>query len=191
MRFSFAIALAVAGITTAQSFAQTAWDQFFDDPNISDSICGVVNAENAELVVLSDTAQLMIVTQNDTILQDTFVDANNNVFFENQPTGFIEFFDDGDGFRSLWWVALNGQVVAIDPFTAAPSASTALPSEFTNVACDACEFVDLPPAEICDPVVGPDLPPIEIVLCGVMGDEVAASMLFFGVVGLKHVRRKR
>ena len=194
MRFTFTIAFAAAGFIATQSQAQTVWDQFSDDPNISTSICGVVNAENAELVVLSDTAQLMIVTQNDTILTDTFVDANNNVLFENQPAGFIEFFEDGDGFRTLWWVALNGQVVAIDPFTAAPSASSARPTDFTDVACDACEFVDAPPADVCEDG-GDDggivLPPIEINLCGTMGDEMAASMVFFGAIGLKRTNNRR
>lgn len=191
MRFTIAAAFIITTLLVSHASAQTAWDQFFDDTNISDSVCGVVNADNAQLVVLYDTAQLMIVTQNDTVLADTFVDADNNVFFENQPTGFVEFFDDGDGFRTLWWVALNGRVVTIDPFTAVPSATDFTPADFTDAPCDACEFVDLPPDGICDVVEPPDIPIIEINLCGTMGDEMSMSMIFFGVVGLRRMKKRK
>jgi len=55
------------------------------------SRCDLINAANADLVVLSDTAELMLVSTQDTILEDTFVDEDNNVFIGDQPVGFIDF----------------------------------------------------------------------------------------------------
>ena len=75
------------------------WDTFIDDA--SDSICDVVNAGNAQLVVLNTTRQFVIVTGSDVTLVDTFVDTNGLVFFEGEPAGVIGFALDGDGFRTL------------------------------------------------------------------------------------------
>ena len=47
------------------------WDTFVDP--LSSSACDVVNASNAELVVLSDTGQLVIVTGADVTLVDSLV----------------------------------------------------------------------------------------------------------------------
>ena len=118
------------------------WD-IFDDPN-SASTCDAVNASNVELVVLSDTGQLVIITGTDLVLTATFVDADGFVFFGGLPVGVIDFAEDGDGLRTLWWTSLNGTVVEVDLFTGEPSTTDLLPSDFHGVPCDACELWDDP-----------------------------------------------
>jgi len=182
--------------------AQTTWDVLEDFD--SDSVCGLVNAINAsnggpiELVILSDSGELMIVSRTDTILGGTFVDIDNFVFIDGQPSGVIEFATDGDGFRTVWWLALDGSVVEFDPFTAQVTPGVTFPEDFTNVACDACEFVDLPPAGICDTVPvdpGVDLPgviaPIIINACGAGASSALTLMMVgCGLVGLRRTGRR-
>ena len=160
------------------------WD-VFDDAS-SDSVCDVINAENAELVVLSDTGQLAIVTGRDVILEDTFVTAEGDVLYFGQPAGFITFETDGDGLRSLWWVSLTGQVVNVDGFTGEPAVTNLLPGDFVDVPCDACDFWDDP--TVCwepDPIV----PPVTINLCGT-NTALAMSMTLIGLVATGLVRRR-
>jgi hypothetical protein len=135
------------------------WELFLDTQ--STSACDVVNAENAELVVLSSTGQLVIVSETDVTLQDTFVDAQGFVFFEGEPAGTIAFADDGDGLRSIWWMTLTGNVVEVSPFSGQPSATDSVPSDFDDVPCDACEFWD--DRSLCET---PPPPPITLPLCG-------------------------
>jgi hypothetical protein len=115
------------------------WDVFSDAP-LSSSVCDLVNAGNMELVVLSDTGELMIVSGSGVILEDTFVDASWSVFFEGEFVGIIGFAEDGDGFRTLWWTTLTGEVVDLDEFTFEPLLSGLFPSDFVDVPCDACDF---------------------------------------------------
>jgi hypothetical protein len=125
------------------------WDVFED--TLSDSVCDVVNAANAELVVLSDTGQLVIVTGLDVTLEDTFVDLSGFVFFEGLPVGLIDFAEDGDGFRTLWWTSLTGRVVDVSGFTGEPAETELFPSDISGVPCDACDFWDDP--AVCGPTV--------------------------------------
>jgi hypothetical protein len=125
------------GVSQAQP-----WDAFTD--SLTGAQCDVINADNAELVVLGATGQLVIVTGQDVTLVDSFVDLDGNVTFEGAPAGFVSFVDDGDGFRTLWWTGLTGQVVALDPFTSVPFVSDFFPEEFFDVPCDACPLWDDP-----------------------------------------------
>ena len=134
-------ALFVFTVLPTLTHGQTApWD-VFEDP-ASPSVCDVINAANAELVVLHDTGQLVLITGTDVPLVDTILDEFDQVFFEGVPAGLISFQEDGDGFRTLWWTGLTGQVVDVDPFTGEPTATTLLPSDFFDVPCDACDFWD-------------------------------------------------
>jgi hypothetical protein len=189
MRLGVSVSVSVFLSAACVSLGQTAWDRF--DDGVSDSLCGIVNTLNDELVVLSDTGQLMLISRDDVILENSFVDQNGDVTFANDPAGFISFFDDGDGFRTLWWVALNGRVIQIDPLTATPSASDAFPEEFTDVLCDACDLVDFPPDGVCDAVdTGGGGPLITINLCGNgMGSILTMAMTFCGFLGLSSMRR--
>ncbi len=182
----FALAI---GVTVQAAHAQVDW-LFFED-TISTSRCDVINTLDSELVLLDGTFELMLVTGTDTILADTFVDEQNFVFFGDQPAGSIEFAEDSDGFRTLWWLTLNGRVVALDPFTAEPQPSDALPIDFTNVPCDACEFIDSPPSDICDFDDGIILDaPFNIDICGLgVGSNAFLAMTFCGFLGLRSTRR--
>ena len=113
MRLSFhlmihvTLAIAVAPmVTVAQSVP---WQVFQD---VTGETCEVVHAANADLVVLSSTGQLTIVTGQDITLQDTAVDTGGSVFFEGAEAGLISFQVDGDGVRTLWWTSLTGRVVS-------------------------------------------------------------------------------
>lgn len=173
--------------------AQVEWLLFEDTQ--STSLCDVVNSAANELVVLADTGQLMLVSRTDTVLADSLVDADNFVFFQGDLAGSIEFADDGDGFRTLWWLALDGHVVTIDALTAVPSVSDLFPEDVINVPCDACEFIDNPPAGVCTPAGGGGdvilgAPPINVDICGVgLGSSAMLLMTFFGFSGLRFLRR--
>jgi hypothetical protein len=152
----------------------------------------VVNAVSAdtglplELVILSDTAELMIVSRDDVILDGTFVDLDNNVFDSfGDPRGFITFAEDGDGFRTVWWLSLDGSVVELDPFTAEIFAGTTFPEDWIDVPCDACRFVDFPPAGVCDDAT----PPVVVNICGNgVGSAGMLAMMFCGLAGLRLMR---
>lgn len=158
--------LAFLAAAESRSVAQTVpWDVFED--SLSGSVCDVVNSANAELVVLSAAGQLVIVTGEDVTLEDSFVDLDGFVWFEGDPVGLIEFAEDDDGLRTLWWTSLTGTVVSIDGFTGEPTQTDLFPSDFADVPCDACPFWDDLTA-CSEPVVEPDgSPPITFNLCGI------------------------
>ena len=171
--------------------AQTQWDVFTDAQ--SDSLCGLVNALNNELVVLNGTSQLMIVSSRDTILTDTFVDLEGFVFLGIDPVGVIEFAEDADGFRTLWWLTFDGRIIELGALDPIPFASEEFPGDFRNVPCNACQFVDNPIAELCaqDDVIVSDNPFVPLILnfCGV-GSGMMLTMTLCGYVGLAVVRRR-
>ncbi len=138
------VTVVLAYATTVRSVP---WVLFVDAD--SASICDVVNAANLELVVLETTGELVIVTGIDTVLIDTFVDDEGSVFLEGFPAGFIEFAEDGDGFRTLWWFVSVDDVANVNEFTGEPTATGAFASDFTDVPCDACDFWD-DPADCAD-----------------------------------------
>ena len=123
------------------------WIQYAD--SISDSVCEVVNAANLEFVVLEDTGELVGITGIDTLFVDTFVDEDGFVFYLGDLAGSIEFAEDGEGFRTLWWLTLFGDVANVNEFTGEPTSTGLMPLDFVDVPCDACPFWD-EPAECVD-----------------------------------------
>lgn len=174
-----AMVLAISPTASAQT---KPWELFLD--TASASACDVINAENAELVLISSTNQLAIVTGVDVTLENTFVDGNGFVFFEGDPVGAIGFADDGDGLRTIWWMSLTGAVVSVNGFTGEPGQTNKLPSDFKDVPCDACEFWDNP-APCADPE-----PPIVVDVCGT-GVALPTAMMAVGLAALSFVRRRR
>ena len=173
------VLLVSLGCCAAPALAQDVpWDVFVDFQ--SDSICDVVNAENVELVVLSDTGQLVMVTGPDVVLVDTFVDENGDVFFGPDPAGFITFDLDGD-------------VVNVDGFTGEPTETTLFPLDFFDVPCDACNFWDDP--AVCAVPVDPNIsdesgpPLLTFNFCG-LGASFAMAMTMVGLVATGLVRRR-
>lgn len=144
-----------------------------------------MNADNAELVVLRSNGHLMIVSGSDVELVDTFVDVDGNVFFEGVQAGFIDFAFDGDGFRTLWWTGLTGEVVRVNGFTGEPTPTDSRPDDFHNVPCDACDFWD-------DPADCEENPPIIIRICG-QSIVLPLILSVLGLIGLgnRPTRRPR
>lgn len=174
--------LASAGSAAQAQFIP--WDTFIDDA--SDSICDVVNAGNAELVVLNATRQFVIVTGSDVTLVDTFVDTNGAVFFEGEPAGVIGFALDGDGFRTLWWLSLTGDVVEVDGFTGQPSLTNQVPEDFIDVPCDACLFWD--DQSVC--LIDDDPTDVVVRLCGV-DVPIALGVTMLALPFMSSARRAR
>lgn len=123
------------------------WVQYADIA--SDSFCDVVNAANLELVVLEETGELVGVSGTDVVFLDTFVDEAGSVFYQDRPAGVIVFAEDGDGFRTLWWITLFDDVANVNEFTGEPTPTGLFPDDFVDVPCDACPFWDRP-AECVD-----------------------------------------
>jgi hypothetical protein len=134
------------------------WDVFVDPD--SGSACDVVNAADDELVVWSDTGQLVLISGVDVVLVDTFVDDDWIVYYFDDPVGLISFEEDADGFLTLWWLSFTGWVIEVDPFTLEPLETDLLPSHFVDVPCDACEFWDDP----ADCIIDDDLDDVDDLL---------------------------
>lgn len=186
LKFTISAAVAmVLAIAPRAGLAQTKpWELFLD--STSSAACDVINANNAELVLISSTNQLAIVTGTDVTLEETLVDDNGFVFFGGDPVGTIGFATDGDGLRSIWWMSLTGAVVNVNGFTGEPTQTNKFPTDFVDVPCDACEFWDNPAA--C--VVEEPKPPVTVNLCGT---DVAfpIGLTASSLVALSFVRRRR
>lgn len=129
--------LLMAATSHAQSLP---WDVFRD--LFSPSVCDLVNGDHAEFVVLNTTGEIVLVSGDDIILADTFVDSSGFVFYEGFPFGVIDFATDGDGLRTLWWMTFLGSVIKIDELSGVPSVSDLRPSDFVDNPCDAEPFWD-------------------------------------------------
>lgn len=132
------------GMVAATGLAQIPGVVEFED--VSGSRCNLVNAENAQLVVIEAEGdfprQLALVTGEDQIIGDSFIDEDLSVFFGDTRFGAIRFVEDGDGLATLWWVDAIGNALAIDPITLIPEATDVNPTTRTDVQCDACFFWD-------------------------------------------------
>jgi len=129
------------GLSVAEARA-VPWQVFVDAD--SGSSCDVVNGADSALVVLSDTGQLVVVSGVDLLLVDTFVDADQIVYFNGIPSGEIAFAEDGDGFLTVWWLSPTGWVMDIDLDTQEAVQTDLLPTDFVDVPCDACGLWDDP-----------------------------------------------
>ena len=136
------VAIVVLGLAVSGAFAQIdeTWISFED--SASDAVCGVVNAVNADLIVLEATGEMAIVSGPDVILADLLVDPDLNVTYLGQPAGMIEYADDADLQPTVFWITLTGTVVEIDTLTGEPSDSGLLPSDIAGTQCVACDLID-------------------------------------------------
>lgn len=179
-RCALALALAVmSGPALAQNDGDKPWVLFIDDQSTSQ--CDVVNADNAELVVIQGTGVMVIVSGTDVTLADLVVDGQGFVSFDGEPAGVLDFYLDGDGFRSLWWTSLTGEVVRVDGFTGEPAFTSKSPEDYRDASCDACDFWD--DQAVCETPV-PTIP-----LCGT-NVPLFASLSAMGLVGAR-LRRRR
>jgi hypothetical protein len=185
----FAAFVALISVTSAAAQTSTKpWQLLLD--SASSSSCDVINAANAQLVLLTATSQLSIVTQTDVTLQDTQVDADGFVTFEGNAAGAIGFATDGDGKRTVWWMSLTGTVVNVNGFTGQPTETNRSPADFSNVACDACPFWDDPTVCAPAPPPVPPPPPVTVNLCGT-SVQLPIGLTAAGLVALSFTRRRR
>ncbi len=139
------VVIAVCGAITAGFCADARgvpWELYAD--TASDSVCDVVNAANLELVVLYPTGELVGITGVDSVFLDTYVDQDNFVYYQGDVVGFIEFAEDGDGYRTLWWFTVYDDVANVNEFTGEPTPTGLQPFDFFDVPCDACPYWDVP-----------------------------------------------
>lgn len=182
------VAVFAAVFWAGAALAQVKPWELYVDP-LSNSACDVVNADNAQLVVLKNSGQMVIITGTDVTLGDTLVDAQGFVFFEGDPAGTIGFAEDGDDLRSLWWVSLTGTVVRVNGFTGEPSLTDNTPDDYDDVPCDACEFWDDP--SLCEDDEEPEDPPtVSVPICG-RQVEVPIATAMIGIFGVRFMRRGR
>ena len=158
----------------------------------TDDKCDLIHAANAELVVLSATGELVLVSADDIILDGTFVDKDGAVFVDDDPAGSLRFAEDADGFPTLWWLAFNGRVMSIDGLSGDEfdiSASELLPSDIGNTTCAACDgFWDI--EADC---VEPEPPPVVVnvfPLCGLGFGTLMMGMTFVALAGMHLVRTR-
>ncbi len=170
----------------ATADAQTLPWQPYRDP-LSGGFCDVINASNAGLVVSMITGELIIVSGDDIVLNNTLVDDNGFVIFEGGAAGVIGFFTDGDGQRTLWWTTLTGQVIRVNGFTGAPEETDMTPADFDAPECDACPLWDDP--DICEEPVDEEPPEVTINLCGT-STQVPLGLTAAGLVMLSLSRRR-
>ncbi len=179
---SLAAVLAIAGSASAQ----TPWLQF------AGTNCDIINAANAELVVLESTQNMVIVTGPDVTLSDIVVTGASDIFLNNGtelvPVGFISLELDGSGNETLWWVSLTGNVVDVDGFTGEPTETNMIPTDFVAAPCDACDFWD--DASVCEAIIDGNAPAVTIEVCG---SSVTVSMIasFAGMSIMGLVKRRR
>ncbi len=133
------IGLTAALLLTPQA-AQAQWE-VFDDDSVA-SVCGVVNVGSLEFAVRSCDGALVLVTGPDEGFINTFVTLDGDVLIDGQASGFIVYEQDADGFFTLWWFSEDGFLIDFDDLSSEPFESDALPSDFSNVACDASELWD-------------------------------------------------
>lgn len=110
--------------------------EIFDDPSVA-SVCGVVNVARLEFAVRSCDGALVLVTGPDEGFSNTFVTLDGDVLIDGRASGFIDYEQDADGFFTLWWFSEDGFLIDFDDEISEPYETDALPSEISNVACDA------------------------------------------------------
>ncbi len=124
-----------AGLLLLPQAARAQWE-VFDDTSVS-SVCGVVNVGSLEFAVRSCDGALVLVTGQDEGFGNTFVTLDGDVLIGGLASGYIAYEQDADGFFTLWWFGENGFLIDFDDGISEPFETDALPSDISNVACDA------------------------------------------------------
>lgn len=129
------VMVVVLTIVCATTTAYGQWYVYMDDD--SESECGVINTVEQELVVRECDDALVIVTDADRVIPNSYVDDDGNVFLNGQAFGFIAFDLDGDEYRTLWWILDDESIVDYDEATNIAYQSDVFAEDFTDVACNA------------------------------------------------------
>ncbi len=136
------VAVALSALAAPVAWAQQDW-LAFTDPD-SDSVCGVVNAANAKLIVSPVTGQLTKVNGVDTLIANAVFDpVTTDVLVDGVQFGFVTFTTDGDGRRTAWWVtSVSNNAIELDEFTFDIRDSGRLPSQILGALCDPTPLID-------------------------------------------------
>ena len=133
------IVIRMIGLTAAllliPQAALAQWE-VFDDTSVA-SVCGVVNVASLEFAVRTCDGALVLVTGPDEGFSNTFVTLGGDVLIDGRASGYIDYEQDADGFFTLWWFSEAGFLIDFDDVISEPYETDALPSEISNVACDA------------------------------------------------------
>ena len=133
------IVIRMIGLTAAlfliPQAALAQWE-VFDDTSVA-SVCGVVNVASLEFVVRSCGFVLVLVTGPDEGFSNTLVTEDGRVLIDGLASGYIAYEQDADGFFTLWWFSENGFLIDFDDVLSEPYETDVLPSDISNVACDA------------------------------------------------------
>ncbi len=173
--------------------------------------CGVINAENLELIVLESTGELVIVSEDgidveDVVVFESLVDDIGNIFLSGVQIGQVRFAEDANGTTTLWWLdLLSDRIYQYD--RAADQATLGLldPSGIVGLGCDPCTVWDIP-ADCGFMDVGGggtvdvgtgggntnigDVSSVTLNFCGA-NSAMSMSLTFAGLVGTSLVRRPR
>ena len=136
------VPVVLSALAAPATLAQQDW-LTFTDPE-SDTVCGVINAANAELIVSPATGQLTKVNGVDTLIVNAFFDTvTTDVVIDGVQKGFVTFTTDGDGHRTAWWVtSVSNNAIELDEFTFAIDDSGLLPSQISGALCDPTPLID-------------------------------------------------
>jgi len=191
--FTIWLTCCITAVLASGATAQTPPWQVFVDGQTSQE-CALINADNVELVV-NDADGKLIITSSlgtdlpDTVLVDSQVDANGNVFIGGLQAGVIRFAEDINGTLGLWWVsALTGRVVRFDTVNNLPLETDGYPGDAVGDLCDPCEVWD--DQTVCDVPVDDGNPP-PVITINFCGTNAAATMMLTlaGLVGMRCTRR--
>jgi len=152
--------IVLSALAVPAAWGQQDWLTFVDPD--SDSVCGVINAANAELIVSSTTGQLTKVNGVDTLIANAFFDPlTTDVVVDGVQFGFVTFNTDADGNRTAWWVtSVSNNAIELDEFTFDIGDSGLLPSQFSGALCDPTPLIDVLDTDdgsSDDPTAGDDL----------------------------------
>jgi hypothetical protein len=152
--------------------------------------CDVINAQNVRLVIKDPDNTLILITGPDRELVNAVVDEENAIVIEGERRGFVQFANDAEGRRRVFWVAENNSLYRLE--SDGQAVATELFPEDVAGDCDACPLWDneadcaaAPPAEEGPRGTGPVGG-----LCGI-GSGGASLASAFGLVTLGLVRARR
>lgn len=151
-RLGVLVCLAAGSVPVVSVMAQSQIYRLYTDEPVTPSLCDAVNLAQDTAAVFDATGELELL--DGTVVPFSEVDEDGVVSVDSIPAGFIEFADDGDDNRKLWWLWFDGSVVDYDPRTDLYGPTNRLPADFLNVPCDVCEVID--DIEVCGCEGDPD-----------------------------------
>ncbi len=179
----------ISALATSTGAVHAQWFNLQDAPEISGTVCAVVNAENVRFVISDAGSNLILVNGNDRLLTNTVVTETSTVLIDGEETGFIEFATDQTGRRRVFWVTGIGTLYRLDA-----EGNPIATETFTDEAvgdCDPCESLwDIGDDCVPDPVdeaVSDTGQALTSALCGTG----AASGLSLAAVASFALRRRR